>query len=71
MDEIPEYPDYRWLTLGEIVSATHGHIITHMAIRGYHIPPLNKIAPHLKQLQLRDPPNRDQSDRSVSYLLTH
>ena len=67
IDEIPdlEIEDYRLLTLDEIVSATRGHRVTHMSISG-DIPPIDRIAPHLKQLQLRDPPDIDQSDRSVN-----
>ena len=34
------------------------------------IPPLDKMAPHFKQLKLIEPPDRDQSDRSVS-LISH
>ena len=35
------------------------------------IPRIDKIAPHLKQLELRHPPDSDQSDRSVNDPLTH
>ena len=50
-----------------MVSATRGQgrTVTHMYIQ-YDIPPLDEIAPHLKQLKLREPPNSDQSDRSVN-----
>ena len=64
IDEIPEYPDYRSLTLDELLSATHRHGVTHMYIQ-YDIPPLDEFAPHLKQLQLDYPPASDRSDRSV------
>ena len=67
IDEVPDldYSDYRDLTLDELLSATQGHIVTHMAITR-DIPPVDEIAPHLKQLQLYHLPYRDQSDRSVS-----
>ena len=64
IDEIPEDPDYRVLTLEKLLSATRGCTVTHMCIRG-DVPPLGEIAPHVKQLQLHWLPDRDQSDRSV------
>ena len=73
IDEIPElnyYKECRDLTLDELVSATRGYSVTHMSILG-DIPPIDEIAPHLKQLRLFEPPDRDQSDRSVNDLLTH
>ena len=68
IDEIPQLysSDYRFLTLDELVSAARGRgrTVTHMSIWG-DIPPIDEIAPHLKQLRLSGPPDRDQSDRSV------
>ena len=68
IDEIPDlsFSDHRYLTLDELVSAARGRgrTVTHMSI-WYDIPPLDKIAPRLKQLELYEPPDRDQSDRSV------
>ena len=73
MEEIPDhdYSGYRHRTLDELLSATRGHTVTHMSIRD-DIPPLEKIAPLLKQLRLRLPtlPHRDQSDRSVSICIS-
>ena len=57
---IPENPDYRLLTVDEIVSATRGHTVSHMTIIG-DIPPVDKIAPHLKQLRLGGVSNRDRN----------
>ena len=68
IDEIPAYPDYRNLTLDELLSATHRLTVTHMSIRG-DIPPIDEIAPHVKELKLFRPPDRDQSDRSVSLII--
>jgi hypothetical protein len=51
IDEIPLEPDYRSLTLEQLVSATRGHKVTHMAIEG-DIPPLHPIAPDLKVLKV-------------------
>ena len=68
IDEIPRVPDYRSLTLDELVSATHGLTVTHMCIWG-DIPPIDEIAPHIKQLELINLPDRNQSDRSASLII--
>ena len=57
---------YKHLTLDELVLATsRGHTVTHMSIdRDSKVPPLNKIAPNLKHLQLFNPDTtKDQPDR--------
>ena len=65
---IPVYPDYSDLTLDELLSATHRLTITHMSIWG-DIPPIDKLAPHIKQLELINLPDRNQSDRSASLII--
>ena len=67
INEIPAGQFHRDLTLDELLSATQGNVVTHMSIRG-DIPPLDEIAPHLKQLELYIPQDRDQSHRSVSLI---
>ena len=67
ISEIPSGQFHRDLTLDELLSATQGNVVTHMSIR-WDIPPLDEIAPHLKQLKLDVPSDRDQSERSVSLI---
>ena len=64
-----KYSDLEELTLDELLSATRGRTITHISIWD-DIPPLDRIAPHVKQLELNYPPYRDQSDRSVSLCIS-
>ena len=67
INEIPAGQFHGDLTLDELLSATQGNVVTHMSIR-WDIPPLDEIAPHLKQLELYWLQDRDQSDRSVSLI---
>ena len=62
IDNIPVSPRYSLRTLDQLLSAAREHNITHMSIK-YGVPPLHKIAHHLKQLKLDEQPDSDQSDR--------
>ena len=59
IDEIPFGVEMRNLTVEELISSTKGHTITHMCIKG-DIPPLDMIAPHIKQLKIRELSHNDQ-----------